>query len=175
MRGKTVIRNELLDNDHVFVPREHGEMPQWCHGVEYTPDHSRVAQCGVVCGRLLSPQISQQNRSRIHLTHRRRRRCATDVAFTEEQSYGTRAQERRPQGHSRDFKEHKTSRVWLERKEQWGGWTCLMDQMEKLCLCLSQSHVSCHAKWLRPFLVTYADLAKFCRFFGFCLLIYRMR
>lgn len=23
-------------------------------------------------------------------------------------------------------------------------------------------------------LVTYADLAKFCRFFGFCLLIYRM-
>lgn len=61
--------------------------------------------------------------------------CATDAAFTKEQSYGTRAQERRPQGHSGcDFTEHKTSRVWLEWKQQWGGWTCLTDRMEKLCL-----------------------------------------
>lgn len=56
----------------MFVLGEDGEMPQRCHGVEYTPAHSGVAPCGGVCGRLLSPQASQQNRSGNPLTHRRR-------------------------------------------------------------------------------------------------------
>lgn len=160
----------------LFVLRGRGEMAQWCRGVEYTPAHSRVAQCGIVCGRLLSPQTSQQNRSSTHLTHRRRHGDVPQMWLSQRNGH---TEHELRKGDLKDIlvviskNTRQAEFGWNENNSEevghawWIGW-------KSCAFYLSQSHVSCHAKWLRLFMVTYADLAKFCMFFGFCLLIYRM-